>query len=434
MDKELLEIIFDNVYNGIYITDGKGNTIIVNKTFEEMSGIKNEEIAGKNMKELVDSRYFSASASLLVLERKAPASVTYNTKTNRKLLAKGKPIFNENGEIKYIINTVWDLTEINYKESVDKDSARESILEQENFVAYSKAMNDVVDLALRVANVDSTVLITGESGVGKGLIADMIHRASRRNLKPMVKVNCAAIPESLIESELFGYEAGAFTGADRKGKPGLFELADNGTIFLDEVSELPHNVQSKLLGVLQDREFVKLGGRHPVKVDVRVIAASNRDLVKLVQEGKFREDLYYRLNVVPIHIPPLRERRDDILPLITYFKNKFNRKYNCYKMLSTNLINILQNMPWDGNVRELENTIERLIVTSKIDFITEKDLYMDGENTRIEVSNLDCMVEDYEKKILLQAKEMFKTTRKMAEALGVNQSTIVRKLKKYGIK
>lgn len=258
MDQELLSLVFDNIYNGVYITDDKGNTIIVNKTFEDMSGIKKEEIVGKNIKDLVNNGYFSASASLLVISRRTPATVTYTTKTNKKLLDRGKPIYDNNGKIKYVINTVWDLSEIDYKKSIDVDGQKESVLDQQNFVAYSKVMNEIIELSLRVAKTDSTVLITGESGVGKSLIADIIHRASNRNDKPMIKINCAAIPESLIESELFGYEAGAFTGADRKGKPGLFELANNGTIFLDEISELPYNAQAKLLSVLHDGEFIKL--------------------------------------------------------------------------------------------------------------------------------------------------------------------------------
>ncbi|KYO64308.1 sigma-54 interaction domain-containing protein [Thermovenabulum gondwanense] len=435
MDKRLLEIVVNNLYAGVYLTDGKGTTIGVNKTFEMMSGIKNEELTGKSMKELVEKGYFSASATLLVLERKAPASVIYNTCTKRRLLARGKPIFNEAGEIEYVVSTVYDLTEIEYKNTVDNEGVGGNLSEENNFVAYSEAMNRVIDLALRVAAVDSTVLIIGESGVGKSHVAEIIHRASKRRNRPMIKVNCAAIPETLIESELFGYEAGAFTGADKRGKPGLFELANHSTIFLDEVAEFPLNVQSKLLGVLQDMEFVKIGSRKPVKVDVRVIAATNKNLYKLVQEGKFREDLYYRLNVVPIHIPPLRERREDIPPLITYFVEKYNKKYGCNKILSTSLINLLINMPWEGNVRELENTIERLIVTSKSDSISIDDYnYIFRENDMdFTKMGLDKIMEEYEKRILSQAKILYKTTRKMAEALRTSQSTIVRKLKKYGI-
>jgi len=286
MDKELLELVFDNVYNGIYIADNKGVTIRVNKAFEEMSGISNAEIAGKSMYDLVgENNYFTGSATLLVLERKAPATVTYNTSTNRKLLVKGRPVFDGQGEIRYIINTVWDLTVITYNREIDLDTARDYFMVHEDIIACSEPMLEVIDYALKVANSDSTVLISGETGVGKSIIATMIHHASPRKNRPILKLNCAAIPESLIESELFGYEAGSFTGADRKGKQGLFEIADNGTIFLDEISELPLHVQSKLLGVLQDREFVRVGGHKICKVNVRIVAATNKDLARMVYEG-----------------------------------------------------------------------------------------------------------------------------------------------------
>ncbi|SDZ99070.1 PAS domain S-box-containing protein [Desulfuromusa kysingii] len=431
MDKKLLEIVFDNLYNGIYVVDGKGVTIGVNKTFEEMSGFSNAELTGRNLRDLVgEDNYFSGSASLLVLERKCPVTATYSTSTNRKFLVKGRPIFNHQGKIEYIINTIWDLTVVHYNHQIDADTARSQILSDDDFITCSEKMSSVIDLALRVAETDSTILLTGESGVGKSLLAKTIHRSSERKQKVLMKINCAAIPESLIESELFGYEGGAFTGADNKGKAGLLEIAKGGTVFLDEISELPLHLQSKLLGVIQDKEFYRVGGREAQRTDIRLIAATNKDLVTLVSEGQFREDLYYRLNVVPIAIPPLRERREDIPTLIQHFTEKYNRKYNSYKKLSENLINQMVSMPWKGNIRELENVVERSIVTTLGDFISWEKVQIPGiENIIPKDIGLKEMLAEQEKEILLQAQKKYKTTRRIAAALGISQATTARKLK-----
>lgn len=436
MDKELLELVFDNVENGIYIVDGQGVTVGVNRTFEEMSGFSNAELAGRSLYDLVGpDNYFSGSASLLVLERKAPVTATYSTRTNRKLLVKGKPIFDDQGGIRYVINTIWDLTVVNYNREIDADTARERLLRAEDIVTCSPPMTHAIDLALRVANTSSTILLSGESGVGKSLIARMIHRTSDRKDKPFLQINCGAIPEALIESELFGYEAGAFTGADRRGKPGLFETANGGTVFLDEISELPLHLQSRLLGVIQDKAFFRVGGREVTAVDVRLIAASNKNLADLAAAGKFREDLYYRLNVVPIRLPALRERREDIPLLIRYFSDRFNRKYQTYKKLSPDLVSDLVARLWKGNVRELENLIERLIVTSAEETITPEEAapaagQRDGQHNR----SLKEMLFEQEQKILLQSLRQYGTTRRVAEALGISQASAARKLKEIRLR
>ena len=432
MDKELLEIVFDNVANGIYIVDGSGTTIRVNKTFEEMSGFTNEELQGRSLYDLVGpNNYFSGSASLLVIERKTPVTATYSTRTGRKLLVKGRPVFDETGAIRYIINTIWDLTVVQYSKKIDADTARSQILNEEDIVTCSQNMSDVIDLALRVAATDSTILLTGESGVGKSLLAKVIHRASERKSRSLLQINCAAIPESLLEAELFGYEPGAFTGADRKGKAGLLELADGGTLFLDEVTEIPLHLQSKLLGVIQDKAYYKIGGRKELSVDVRIIAATNRDLSTQVALGRFREDLYYRLNVVPVNIPPLRERQDDIPLLIRYFTDHYNRRYNSYKRFSDTLVDRMTGMSWQGNIRELENVVERMIVTSMSNIIeslghndpTSAGGY-NGDKT------FDNLLREYEDSLLLQAWKEHGTTRRIARHLGLSQPTVARKLKR----
>ena len=227
-------------------------------------------------------------------------------------------------------------------------------------------MEDTIKLSLRIAAVNTTVLILGESGVGKGLIARFIHENSLRNKGPFIKINCGSIPESLLESELFGYETGAFTGAKREGKPGLVELAHKGTLLLDEIADLPLNLQVKLLQVIQERELTRIGGTKPIRIDIRIIASTNKDIRKMVKQGEFREDLYYRLNVIPITIPPLRERKEDIELLIDFFISHYNKKHNKSISLQEDVIEALLQYCWPGNVRELENLMERLVVTSEM--------------------------------------------------------------------
>lgn len=444
-----LKTIIDSIYAGVYLADGQGNTLMVNSSFEAMSGIPARELVGRNLKELVDEGYFTESASLIVMQNKSPATVIYTCKTGKKLMAKGNPVFDGKGNLTRIVNTVWDITEIMHMESKvektrklsheNKRGPRPDTLE--DFIARSDNMRQVLDLAMRVARVDSTVLILGESGVGKDMIAKIIHNASKYNRGPFVKVNCAAIPENLLESELFGYEKGSFTGANREGKVGMFEMANGGTIFLDEIGELPVHLQAKLLRVLQDKEIVPVGGTRAKKVDVRVIAATNRNLIEMVKKGQFREDLYYRLNVVPITIPPLRERKEDILSLLAHFMNRYNKKYNTNKKMSNEVINKLASYPWPGNVRELQNFVERMIVITKGDDITCQDVkeyftdwsFVEEEEEERERITLKEQIERLEKTVIREALRQYGSTRKAARALGVNQSTIVRKVKKYGI-
>ncbi len=432
LTREMLEMVFDHVENGIYLVDGQGVTLAVNRTYEEMSGFTNVQLVGRRLDEMVGpDNLFSGSASLLVLQRKGPVTATYSTSTGRKLLVKGRPIFGDWGEIRYVINTIWDLTVVQYSQKIDADTARSQMLSEEDIITCSEKMMSVVDLALRVAQTDSTLLLSGESGVGKSLLAKLVHRSSERRAKPLMQINCGAIPESLIESELFGYEPGAFTGADRRGKPGLFEMAQGGTVFLDEISELPLHLQSKLLGVIQDRSFMKIGGREPMTVDVRIIAATNRELMDLVRQGRFREDLFYRLNVVPIKLPPLRERRDDIPLLVRYFADKFNRRHRCYKQLSDELVQRLQSLPWQGNIRELENLVERLIVTTAEEIITPADAQLEPQEPELDPdATLGEMMARQERTIILSAWKKHRTTRRIAAALGISQASAARKLKR----
>lgn len=438
LNVEQLKLILDNLFNGVYLADGEGKTLYVNKTFEQMAGIPFEEIKGKNLHDLVyKQKYFTGSATLIVLQTKREATATYRTITNKNFLVKGKPIFNEKGEIIYVVNTIWDLTNIIYNSTIDLDTVRNFKLDQQNLISSNKRMNEIINIAIKIAPTDCTILITGETGVGKSLIAEVIHKLSTRKNGPFIKINCGAIPENLIESELFGYEPGSFTGASSKGKKGLIEIANGGTIFLDEISELPYNTQSKLLTFIQDKEFIKVGGQKHLKADVRIISASNKDLYTLSKEGKFREDLFYRLNVVSLHIPPLRERIEDIPLLTKYFLEKYNLKYKYNKMIAYSVIEYFTKSHWEGNIRELENVIERLILLSKTDLITIDDLNKIEFNLTMKdvhkSGNLISTLNSIEKQILLNEKKSGKTTREIAKSLGISQSKVVRLFKKHNI-
>jgi len=303
-------------------------------------------------------------------------------------------------------------------------------------------MRRLIDLVLRISRVDSTVLLIGESGVGKDVFARLLYRLSDRNEQPFISVNCGAIPENLLESEFFGYQKGAFTGADNQGKAGLFEQANQGILFLDEVGELPLHLQVKLLKVIQDRRCRRLGGTKDISLNVRIIAATNRDLNKMVSEGLFRADLFYRLNVVPITIPPLRERREDILPLSLMFLKRFNKKYKVSQTLGHELMSFLETYDWPGNVRELQNIVERMVVTADTDVLTPEHLpqsikdcgckglpYSDLPKTM----NLKVAREALESKLIMSALSKTGNTRKAGKLLGIDHSNVIRKAQRYGI-
>jgi len=448
-----LQDIIESSYDGIWITDGEGYTLHVNSAYERISGLKKEELLGRHMQELVDKGYFSDSVTLHVLKNKERATIIHEIrKTGKRALITGNPIFNEAGKIVRVVTNVRDITElIQLKQALEdkeKLAARyqnelvqlRSQRVQEEYVVESQQMRHIYDLATWVSQVDSTVLILGESGVGKEVVAQLIVRSSDRRDEPYIKVNCGAIPDNLLESELFGYEKGSFTGADKKGKPGMFELAHKGTILLDEVSEIPLNLQVKLLRVIQEQEVMRVGSTKPMKLDVRIIAATNRDLEERVRLGEFREDLFYRLNVIPIIVPPLRERKEDIPPLIEHFLRKFNAKYRLNKEIPHAVIDRLVTYHWPGNVRELQNIVERLVVLSREDEVGLEALPLQLNAACEEVRQLHADVSEemplkealfeLEKKLVLRALQKYGTTRKAADALGVDQSTVVRKVQR----
>ena len=397
---------------------------------------------------------FNNAVSMEVLEkRKKVTSLATINKINKRVLIVGNPCFDENGEIYQVLTVMRDITELvklkNNLEEMERRNEkylnelnyfRNKYKEDENIVGESTSINKLKELIGYVAKTDTTVLITGETGCGKEVFSREVYKKSNRCNSPYVKVNCAAIPDNLIESELFGYEKGAFTGALNKNKPGMFEIANGGTILLDEIGEMPLNLQSKLLRVLQEKEVMRIGATKSIKLDVRVIAATNQDLSHLIKIGKFREDLFYRLNVVPIKIPALRERKDDISLLAYRFLEKFNSKYDKEKSFDNGAMQALESYEWPGNIRELENVIERLIVVDDKSFITYNEIASvigkDIVEAAVISSNLTLKeaVERVEREMIENALKNFKSTYKAASALGVTQPTVFRKAKALGVK
>lgn len=446
-----LEAVFLNSYDGISIVNNQGITIRVNPAMERLTGVKKEEVIGKDMRQLVKDGVFTDSVSLQVLETKKATTIIQKSRTGKQTIMTGTPIMDQNGRIKNVVINIRDITELyNLKEQLERtreittryhweiNELRLQVIKQNDIVAESKEMHEILDLALRVAKVDSGVLLLGESGVGKEVLAKIIHKSSNRfQSGSYIKINSGSIPANLLESELFGYEEGAFTGARKKGKPGMFQLASGGTLFLDEIGELPLELQVKLLRVIQEQELTPLGGIKPVKVDVRIIAATNKNLKKMMEEGRFREDLYYRLNVVSIEIPPLRKRKEDIPALISHFLNEINHKYSFNKQFTTEALKQLINYSWPGNVRQLANIVERSLITSKEERIGKDELpeEFNEENARQfdleDIVPLNEAVEFVEKTLINKALEKYKTTYAVAKVLNVSQATIARKAKKY---
>lgn len=457
-DAHFLRSVLDASSDGVLISDDKGNVLYINSAYESVTGLTKEQMVGNNLRKLREEKLFNFAVSLLVLEQKKPASIIHEYVTGKKALTTGNPIYGEDG--KTIVGVICNTRDISglinlrneleaTKKLLQKYSdeiqqlRRQHMQQYEDIIYKSKAMADTLQLASKVAQFDSSVLIQGESGVGKELFAKFIHQQSPRAKGPYIRVNCAAIPAELFESELFGYEQGSFTGASQKGKPGMFELANEGTILLDEIGELPLTVQSKLLRVLQEKEVFRLGAQNATKLNVRVLSATNKDLTQEVKKGNFREDLFFRLNVVPITIPPLRERKEDIPELIRYFLEKLNKRYKKNLFISLEAMNIMANYSWPGNVRELENLIEYLFIVNTGDEIGMEDLPAKLVANHVlfahnipeveQTGKLNYLLERFEKDILLSAIKIHPSVRKAASALGINPSTLSRKLKKFGI-
>lgn len=450
-----LDAIIDSSFDGIYLTDREGTTIKTNSAIERITGIPKEYYIGKKVDYLIERGILEASLGDRVIKQKKSVSLVQLNRAGQETLLTSSPIFNDEGEIEGVVTNIRDLSELmNLQKALQKANEINKSYQKQikqlkgnqetslsNIVIKSEKMRQLYETAELVLNVDATVLISGQTGVGKDVLAKFIYNQSNRRMQgEFIKINCGAIPPDLLESELFGYESGAFTGANKQGKPGMFELADKGVLFLDEVGELPLNLQVKLLRVIQEREVQRIGAIKPKKINVRLIAATNRDLRKMVESGDFREDLFYRLNVIPISIPRLAERPEDILHLVSYFLLEMNHKYEMNKSISPDLRSFLYQYDWPGNIRELSNLIERLVLLTKDNIITVnhlpseyKSAICSSPSSSQENTTLKEAVERAEKQVILHAVKNSSTTYELAKLLDTSQATVVRKLKKYNI-
>ncbi|MBR0598902.1 sigma-54 interaction domain-containing protein [Sinanaerobacter chloroacetimidivorans] len=452
--EELSEIL-NCIKVGIYITDGKGNTILLNDESCKTGGLTRDEVVGKNMRELEEMGFIKESCVLRTLNSGAEENMIQNLGDGGEIFVTGVPCC-RNHKIEYVVCTERDITEMSIlKDLLKEKEEREEKYEKEilylrnkslemsgNIITEDQKMKYIVENALRAARHDTTILLTGESGTGKEVFANLIYKNSSRVGKPFIKINCAAIPENLLESEFFGYDKGAFTGADKDGKMGIFELADGGTLFLDEIGELPTHLQSKLLRCLQEKEIMRIGGQKSIPVDVRIIAATNANLKNAIEKGTFREDLYYRLNILPIELIPLRERKGDIEKLTYHFMDKYTKKYIVEKKITNEAIQALKKYHWPGNVRELENVIERIIISFDgieiTKFQVNRLLYGDSDNPKkikiLEGATYKQLMEEYERQILKEMMKKYKKASLISKKLDINKSTLSRRLAKYNIR
>lgn len=487
LGKNLEEYILEQYPGGMYILDAEKKYIYANDTYLDMLGVNRNELMYRDVHELMEAGKYDICISDIVFEQRREVSVFSNVLVNKagvirykRFLIRAIPIFDENGYIRNMLSLCESTDYLNgcYYEASSRSfaswdssvSISESKHERDELyvIAESPIMKRVMSDAKKAAKVDSTILITGDSGTGKEVIAEYIHRNSCRKNKDMVVVNCAGISPNLLESILYGYVKGAFTGALSTGKQGMIESAHGGTLFLDEINSLPLELQSKLLRTIETKEVQKVGSNHAINVDFRLLAATNQDLMQMVKNGSFREDLYYRLNIIPIVIPPLSSRREDIIPFIKFFLDLYGERYNKKLMLNEEVLRKLVTYPWHGNVRELRNVIERMVVMLDSEYVNVSSLdeiigmvqtveKLGGEITTYQVTSSDMStsnglleedqcnlkrmlqervplsqyIEKCEKAYIAKALEETGSSYKAAEALDVSQSLIMRRKTKY---
>ena len=435
--------LLDSAYDGIYVTDAKGKTIFLNDAYERISGISRNILLNSYMDDLVRDGVLSVTLTKDVVRSRKPITLNQTNQNNKNVVITGSPVFDKDGKVVKVITNVRDITElVNLQKELHFEKKRRALLQNslleesagDNVICNSEEFKEVLALAKKVSRLRSNVLILGETGTGKEVVAQYIHRHSQNDASPFVKTNCGAISKYLLESELFGYAPGAFTGASPKGKMGLFELADNGTLFLDEVGELPLELQTALLRVLQDGELTRVGDTVVRKVNVRIIAATNRDLEAMTASGEFRQDLYFRLNVINLQIPPLRERRSDIPLLAEKMLSTLNKKYGENKVMTEGFLNSLLDKERPGNISELNNYIERQFVLSDETILDNPDNTVSGSNTggNISVKGLPSMHEaklELESILIARAMEEAGSTHKAAALLKMSQPTFYRRYK-----
>ena len=458
IDQQMFETILERSSDNIVITDGDGYILSASANFYRIYGIPYREVIGKRVDELEQTDILKPSVTLEVIRQRSEIQLMQVTRAGLHVMALGFPVFDGQGNIVRVISFSRDMTDFNLLqrefEELQKSRVQPALRDDENvpeIVYRSKVIGDVIRLIWRISASDLAILFLGESGVGKTELARFAHDKSQRKNGPFIEINCAAIPESIFESEMFGYEPGAFSGADRKGKAGVFQAAQGGTLFLDEVGELPAPLQTKLLKVLQDGEFKKLGSTHSYKADFRLICATNRNLLKMVDDGEFRLDLYFRINGFPVYVPALRERREDIPVIIHRLINDLNLHYGDVKYISEAALSDFQQRDWIGNVRELKNTLERCYVlsagqcvqvmdrdddTGVMNAVAESAPASGADGIAVRVSagdSLKAMLEQYEKEIIEQALTECKTSYELADKLKISQPSVIRRLQKYGL-
>ena len=453
--KEILahnvESILDSLPDGVFISDAQGTSLRVNRIYEQLTGLTQAQIEGKNVRSLVEDGFFDCILNPEIVRTGKPTTRVQRLKNGKRIVLSGFPVFDAQGKLRLVITLARDVTLLAQMQK--QLAAQTSLIEQINDqLAYvtkgakdntpvyqSQAMANVIKMAKQFATTDATVLILGETGAGKDVLARYIHSLSERSQKIMVKVDCGGISESLIESELFGYMPGAFTGASSKGKAGYFEIAAGGTVFLDEIGELPLTLQTRLLRVLQDNEIVRLGSSIAKKIDLRVIAATNRDLEACVEEGSFRRDLFYRLNVASLKIPSLRERKEDIPLLAKHYLTLYTTKYRKKMAFMDVSLDLLAAYKWPGNVRELQNLVHSLVISLDGPIISPNDLPQTiahlqnqphySEDILTAKRPLREIMADLERDFLQKAIEVHGSVQRVAELFHINRTTIFRKLK-----
>lgn len=450
----ILSALNTHYCESIFITDGDGVIIFVNELGAQRLGVAREKLMYKNVRDLVEEGVYGRSTTLMAIETKEECIARLNPDDRESTVSHSVPLLDENGEVIMVVTNNMSLEHSGEWESILKNERQiaerlrreldnlKLQSDERDIVIESPEMRRIYDTIEVIAPTDSNIIILGESGTGKDVMARYIHERSNRAEKPFISINCSAIPDTLLESELFGYEGGAFSGALTKGKIGLFEAASGGTIFLDEIGDMPLALQAKLLRTLENHEIRRVGGVAIIPIDVRVICATNADLNAMIQAKEFREDLYYRLSVFTLHLPPLRERKEDILPLAESFLRRLNEKYNTNKYFSKVTVQTMKDHLWPGNIRELRNVVERIFVVSEgdeLDFSPKPTAEIPQEQgevfqNKIDIGRYDTLKDFVEaaEELYIQAvlKECGGSMSQAAQRLGIHRSALYRKLHK----
>lgn len=458
---EILHSIVQYSSDGLFVVNDEGIVIEVNKAYEEMTGISKKEVINRNITDLVLNQYFDKSAASIALDTKKKTTIIQQIKQQKYFVVTANPILDKNQKVSMVVTSVRDISYLYHLQKQLQDSHHitnntpNTLYNQPDFyiVYNSPQMKMLYQKIEQISQFPTNILITGDSGTGKEVLANLIHQLSSKSNQPFIKVNCSAIPNELFESEMFGFTGGSFTGAKKEGKPGFFEQANNGTILLDEIGEIPIQFQVKLLRVLQEKSITRIGSTKPINLSFRLICSTNQNLERLIHEKKFRLDLWYRINVVQLKIPPLKSRKDDIPPLVEQFKDEFCNKYKLTKQILPETMNKLIEYDWPGNVRELRNVIEYVIISTLTSQVGPADLPDNiRENWNLEMPlisedefsdqashllskeiSLKSALEQYETEIIISTLKRTSSIRSAAQQLKIDHSSLIRKMRRLNI-